>query len=65
MHLTEKYKSELQSSHHQLGKGKPQLISNQLNSYLTIMDKPTYSDGKLKNSSINFNPRSVKIKGKI
>ena len=37
MPLTEKYKSDLQGSHHQLGKGKPQLISNQLNSYLTIM----------------------------
>ena len=64
--LSEEYKADLNgATHYELGKGKVNLISTQFNSYLnTTGFKPIRSDGKLKNSSINFNPRSGEIKGK-
>ena len=62
--LTEEHKNDLRESHHEIGKGKIPLVSTQFNSYLPNHGfKPTYSDGKLKNSSINFNPQFGNIKG--
>lgn len=62
--LTEEHKDDLRYSHYELGKRSAPFISTQFNSYLPNNNfKPTYSDGKLKNSSINFNPKFGNIKG--
>lgn len=63
--LKEEKKDDLRKSHYELGKGKIPFIATQLNAYLpTNNSKPATSEDKLKNSSINFNPRAGNIKGK-
>lgn len=64
VYLSEDQKNDLKYSHYVLGQGKSPYITTQLNSFLPNNNfKPTYSDGKLKNSSINFNPKFGNIKG--
>ena len=62
--LSEEHKNSLRYSNCEFGKGNVSLISTQFNSYLPNNGfKPYYSDGKLKNSSINFNPHAGSLKG--